>query len=223
MIENKKLVAGWYLPSKEKHFESYLLRSINQKGVGEYQKEQRSKSFSYLSQNNVAIDIGACVGFWTKDLCENFKNVICFEPAPENAECLKLNLKNYSNYRLYKVGLSNTTGNKKFMISEEGIGSNSFSEYKMNPDNFLNIPTKKLDDFKFRNVSYIKMDVQFHELEVLEGAEKTLKNNSPVLCIECARRNEDELNYVKKIVFLLNELNFKIVGGLGKELFFKKM
>jgi len=76
LIENKKLVAGWYLPLKEKHFESYLLRSINQNGVGEYQKEQRSKSFSYLSHNNVAIDIGACVGFWTKDLCENFKNVI---------------------------------------------------------------------------------------------------------------------------------------------------
>ncbi len=223
MIENKKLVAGWYLPLKEKHFESYLLKSINQNGVGEYQREQRSKSFSYLSHNNVAIDIGACVGFWTKDLCKNFKNVICFEPAPENAECLKLNLENYSNYRLYKVGLSNTTGNKKFMLSEEGIGSNSFSEYKMNPDNFINIPTKKLDDFKFRNVSYIKMDVQFHELEVLEGAEKTLKNNSPVLCIECARRNKDELNYVKKIVSLLNDLNFKIVGGLGKELFFKKM
>ena len=101
----------------------------------------------------------------------------------------KIKFEKYSNYRLYKVGLSNTTGNKKFMLSEEGIGSNSFSEYKMNPDNFINIPTKKLDDFKFRNVSYIKMDVQFHELEVLEGAEKTLKNNFSVLCIECARRN----------------------------------
>ena len=223
MIENKKLIAGWYLPLKEKHFESYLLNSTNQNGVGEYQKEQRVKSFSYLSHTNIAIDIGACVGFWTKDLCENFKNVICFEPAPENAECLELNLKKYTNYRLYKVGLSNSTGTKKLMLSQEGIGSNSFSEYKMDPNNFIDIPTKKLDDFKFRNLSYIKMDVQFHELEVLEGSKKTLKNNSPVLCIECARRNEDELNYVKKIVSLLNELNYKIVGGLGKELFFKKI
>ena len=92
----------------------------------------------------------------------------------------------------------------------------------MNVNNFINIPTKKLDDFQFRKVSYIKRDVQFHELEVIEGAVKTLKNNSPVLCIECARRNEDEINYVKKIISLLNKLNFKIVGGLGKELFFKK-
>ena len=222
MTENKKLIAGWYLPSKEKHFETYLLKNINKNGLGEYQKAQRVKSFEYLSHRNIAIDIGACVGFWTKDLCENFKNVICFEPAPSNAECLKLNLEQYDNYRLYKVGLSNTTGTKKLMISEEGIGSNSLSDSTMNPNNFINIPTKKLDDFKFRNVSYIKMDVQFHELEVLEGATKTLKYNSPVLCIECARRNAVELNYVKKIVSLLNKLNFKIIGGLGKELFFKK-
>ena len=66
------------------------------------------------------------------------------------------------------------------------------------------------------------MDVQFHELEVLEGATKTLKYNSPILCIECARRNDDELTYVKKIVNLLQKFEFKIVGGLGKELFFKK-
>lgn len=222
MAENKKLISGWYIPSKEKHFEGYLVNNINRNGVGEYQKEQRVNSFKYLDHKNIAIDIGACVGFWTKDLCETFNNVICFEPAPINAECLKLNLVNYKNYRLYKIGLSNTTGTKKLMISEEAIGSNSLSDYKMNPKNFINIPTKKLDDFKFRNVSYIKMDVQFHELEVLEGAVTTLKNNSPVLCIECARRNEDELNYVKKIVSLLSKLNFKIVGGLGKELFFKK-
>lgn len=222
MTENKKLIAGWYLPSKEKHFESYLVNSINKNGVGEYQKAQRIKSFQYLSHKNIAIDIGACVGFWTKDLCNTFKHVICFEPAPINAECLKLNLEHYKNYRLYKIGLSNTTGIKKLMISEEGIGSNSLSDEKMNQKNFINIPTKKLDDFKFTNVSYIKMDVQFHELEVLEGATETLKYNSPVLCIECCRRNEDELNYVKKIISLLNKLNFKIVGGLGKELFFKK-
>ena len=213
-------MVGIYL--QKKNILNYLVNSINKNGLGEYQKAQRVKSFKYLDHKNIAIDKGACVGFWTKDLCENFKNVICFEPAPINAECLKLNLENYKNYRLYQVGLSNTSGTKKLMILEEGIVSNSLSDCTMNVNNFINIPTKKLDDFQFRKVSYIKRDVQFHELEVIEGAVKTLKNNSPVLCIECARRNEDEINYVKKIISLLNKLNFKIVGGLGKELFFKK-
>ena len=40
MAENKKLISGWYIPSKEKHFEGYLVNNINKNGVGEYQKEQ---------------------------------------------------------------------------------------------------------------------------------------------------------------------------------------
>ena len=45
----------------------------------------------------------------------------------------------------------------------------------MDSNNFIKVPTKKIDDYNFQNLSYIKMDVQFHELEVLEGATKTLK------------------------------------------------
>ena len=222
-MENKiKRIAGWYLPIKEKHFEKFLIASEGPNKDGEYQKEQRLKSFTYLEHYNTAIDIGACVGFWTKDLCKKFSNVICFEPSPINAECLELNLKKYTNYKLYKVALSNVTGTKKLLISEEGIGSNSLSDPNMDSNNFIKVPTKKIDDYNFQNLSYIKMDVQFHELEVLEGATKTLKNNSPILCIECARRNNEELTYVKKIVGLLEKFNFKIIGGLGKELFFKK-
>ena len=222
MENKKKKIAGWFLPITEKHFESFLIASASPGKDGEYQKEQRLKSFTHLEHYNTAIDIGACVGFWTKDLCKKFSNVICFEPSPLNAECLKLNLKDYDNYKLYKVALSNVTGTRKLLISEKGIGSNSLSDPNMDQKNFINVPTKKIDEYNFRNLSYIKMDVQFHELEVLEGATKTLKKNSPILCIECARRNNHELAYVKKIVTLLKKFDFKIVGGLGKELFFKK-
>ena len=222
MEQNIKKIAGWFLPINEKHFESFLLTSAGPNKDGEYQKEQRLKSFTFLEHYNTAIDIGACVGFWTKDLCKKFSNVICFEPSPINAECLELNLKNYTNYKLYKVALSNVTGTKKLLISEEGVGSNSLSDPSMDSNKFINVPAKKIDEYNFRNLSYIKMDVQFHELEVLEGATKTLINNSPILCIECARRNKDELTYVKKIVHLVQKFDFKIVGGLGKELFFKK-
>ena len=53
-------------------------------------------------------------------------------------------------------------------------------------------------------------------------AYQTLKNNNLLLCIECARRSKEELAYVKKINQFLTKLNYKIVGGVGKELFFKK-
>ena len=53
-------------------------------------------------------------------------------------------------------------------------------------------------------------------------AYQTLKNNNLLLCIECARRSKEELAYVNKINQFLTKLNYKIVRGVGKELFFKK-
>ena len=66
------------------------------------------------------------------------------------------------------------------------------------------------------------MDVQFHELEVLKGATKTLTDNDPILCIECAQRNEKEINYTNEIIQYLKELKYSIVGNCLKEIFFKK-
>ena len=92
----------------------------------------------------------------------------------------------------------------------------------MKDDTSIEVETKKLDDYGFTDIDYIKIDVQFYELFVLEGATQTLKINNPLLCIECARRNKEELEYVKKINDFLVNLGYKIVGGVGKELFFKK-
>jgi hypothetical protein len=92
----------------------------------------------------------------------------------------------------------------------------------MKDDTSIEVETKKLDDYGFTDIDYIKIDVQFYELIVLEGATQTLKINNPLLCIECCRRNKEEVEYVKKINNLLVNLGYKVVGGLGKELFFKK-
>ncbi len=217
-----KLVEGWYLPDGEKHFSHYLFEAKNSRFPGEYQKLQRDKSIQFVDRFDTAIDVGACVGFWTKDLCKIFKRTICFEPYKNSSDCLIENLKGFNNYELYNVALSNQNGNGDLLISEEGIGSNSLNDFALTQAKPIRIEKKRLDDYGFTNVDYIKIDVQFYELFVLKGGYKTLKTNNPLLCIECARRNKEELAYVKKINNFLTKLNYKIVGGEGKELFFKK-
>jgi len=212
-----KIYKDWYFPDTEEHFIKYL----KQKNTDEYQKEQRKSSLSFLESKRTAIDIGANVGLWAKDFCEIFHEVMLFEPYKLNIECLKKNLENYQNFQIFDCALSNKNSSGELYVHEKGLGANSLV-----PSDGItkteNIQLKKLDDFKFQNVDYIKIDVQFHELEVIEGSIDTLKNNNPVLCIEAARRNEEELSYVKKFVTILESLNYKIVGGFGKELFFKK-
>ncbi len=214
-----KYINGWYFPNTEEHFEQFLTK----RNINEYQKETRISSFKFLRNSRIAIDIGANVGLWSKDICKKFEHAHLFEPYDKNVECLKKNLSLNKNYTIHKCALSNKEEMGYLYFNDKSLGGSS-----LNPKGFSEFKKKKirkkiLDNYKFKNVDYVKIDVQFHELEVIEGSLETLKINSPVVCIEAARRNNQELDYVKKFVNILNNINYKIVGGIGKELFFKKI
>lgn len=213
---------GWYFPDKEEYFIN-LLKDVDGDKI-KYQHLQRKNSFKYLDNNRNALDIGANVGLWSKDMCKKFDHVFLFEPYTDNIECLKANLNEFTNYKIYECALSNEKSIENFFIDEQNIGSSSFTQMKSEIENLKLVSVQKilLDELNIENVDYIKIDVQFHELEVIEGSVDTLNRNNPVLCIEAARRNNKELLYVKKFVQILENLKYKIVGGFGKELYFKK-
>ena len=213
-----KLFKGWYFPDNETHFIEYF-EKLNQ----EYQVVQRLSSFKFLDKQRVAIDIGANVGLWSKDICKLFKKAILFEPFQENVDCLKKNLEKFDNFEIFNVALSNFQGETNLYFDDKSVGESTIR--RDNISNFkkkIPVPVQMLDNYSFEEIDYIKIDVQFHELEVIQGAINTLQNNSPVLCIESARRNMEELRYVKKFAKILNEIGYRIVGQSGKELFFKK-
>ena len=98
-----KSVKGWQLPDWDNHYEG-MLKEFN--GKFEYQKPQRDYSLSFCKEFNVALDIGGNIGFWSQDLCRKFKNVWAFEPHPENIACYRENMKEFDNWHLEEVALS---------------------------------------------------------------------------------------------------------------------
>jgi len=212
-----KFINNWYLPEEDTHFEKYLSQSKN------YQFVQRLNSLKFVNSFKLAIDIGACVGFWAKDLCKIFSKVICFEPYKPSADCLEKNLNYFKNYNLYRIALSKNSGTSRLFFNKESVGGNTLGQDGTNFKNFIDIPIKTLDNYNFKNVNYIKMDIQFHELDALIGGTKTLIDNDPVLCIECAQRNQKEINYTDEIIKFLKDLKYSIVGHHIKEIFFKKI
>lgn len=143
--------------------------------------------------SRVALDVGANKGIWTEVLRGTCREVHAFEPNPKMFALLKAGAgKNVSTHRL---ALSNENGEAEFRIprSRKGGYSNqggSLSKVKV-AENYgsIHVQTARLDDMNFSDIGFIKIDVEGSELQVLEGAEKTIRRNRPVMVIEIEERH----------------------------------
>jgi hypothetical protein len=55
----------------------------------------------------------------------------------------------------------------------------------------VNVNCERLDDIYTGVPSFVKIDVEGHELQVLKGAEETIKKHKPVLLVEIGNFSED--------------------------------
>ena len=218
-----KKIKSYYIPKKDKSYEIYFSK------FDHYQEAQRNRALAQVNKWNLAIDIGANIGLWSRDLTSFFGQTICFEPNSNCMKCLKKNIiiEKAIIYN-YALGLKNE---EKELFIPNNVGASSFINKIIkghNPDGseiYNKLPqrtkkqlvkVKKLDEFNFNEIDFIKIDVQGYEYEVLKGAKKTLELNSPILCIE-----EDNVTNSKTIKFL-ESLNYEIVDVILKEHILKK-
>ena len=82
-----KKIHNFYFPDWDNHFDNRLNNNIG------YQEAQRNRALSFVEDFGVAVDCGAHVGLWSRDLENYFDKLYCFEPVKEFFECLKLNIK----------------------------------------------------------------------------------------------------------------------------------
>ncbi len=136
-----------------------------------------------------AIDIGANFGLYSLQMSHCYPKVISFEPNPEVAE--PLIAARLRNLTLIHEGVSSQRGEAQLFIPiANGVtlsGWASLDEHNC-PEatsfNKLTIPLSPLDAHQFTDVGLIKVDVEGHELEVLRGAEQTIRHSRPHLIIE---------------------------------------
>ena len=156
---------------------------------------------------NRAIDIGANVGVWSYWLSRHAKKVESFEPNPKIFNVLK-NIK-IKNVNTYNIALSNKSGSVDLLIPKGSKGfSNqgaSLSSIKVQGEHkSLSIQAKCLDEYNFLDVNFIKIDVEGHEHEVIEGAKETIKKCKPTMVIEMEEKHnkipiEDQISSVEKL------------------------
>lgn len=170
---------GWWFPDTEDHFPKMLAKSVSKGGPREYQYQVRNRSLGYVKQKRVALDIGANVGLWSRDLVKHFTQVIAFEPVDMFRECLTRNVF-AKNLDIKPVALGDQEGMIRMIITEGNTGHTHVDPNSVNGD----IKIVKLDSLELPVVDYMKIDCEGFEYRVLQGAEQTIRRCRPIVVIE---------------------------------------
>lgn len=144
---------------------------------------------NYKNQRNI-LDIGANIGNHSLFFAEfiTCDKIYSFEPCDINIQLLKKNMENY-NYKntIYEFALSNENTNKPlYNTSHLNYGGYSLCNFTNGSSYIVNysIKTVTLDSLNLENVSMMKIDVENHENEVLQGSKQTILKNKPIIFLE---------------------------------------
>ena len=147
-----------------------------------------------LKPSDTVIDIGANRGVYAYTLARFGARVELFEPNPACAEILASWAAQRPNVYLHPVALSDHEGSAQLQIPVDEAGvehDSSASIEKSDSGQFREhvVPLATLDSYQFPQVALIKIDVEGHELSVVQGAQKTIASYKPALLIEIERRH----------------------------------
>ena len=145
--------------------------------------QKNEEGFFDFSKN--LIDIGAEDGNYAMLL--NFNHNYCFEPNKRSSCLLHANMylkDKVDNTDVYNIALSEREGIIKFdgfCCEKSGCIYETSSA-----SGYYEVETKPLDFFNFKNVGFIKIDVEGYEERVIRGGLLTIiSNNYPPILFEC--------------------------------------
>ncbi len=196
-----------------------------------------------IEKSTIVIDIGANTGLWLKKLAEKVGpvgEVHAFEPILDSFQFLKKKNNKLLNIRLYNIALSSTKSTTEMLVENDICYPStaaifSTADQLKDKSNFktITVNTNTLDEI-FSNtstnrISFIKCDVEGHELQVMEGGENVIRKNKPLILLEILRekwRNGDPCQaevslFLKNLGYQIGQLiDGKII--FDSDLFFHK-
>jgi FkbM family methyltransferase len=166
----------------------------------------------FLHQNYNFVDIGANIGSYSCILSPHCHTVHAFECSPVTLKELQLSIEinKIDNIEIHPYALSNEEKLLSFYVNDgydEGF-------YKISND-AIACNAKPLDYFCLENISFIKINVSGAELQVLQGALKTLKSNRyPPIMFKSVKndnllsdKNEELMTFIRKLGYNVHSIS----------------
>ncbi len=149
-----------------------------------------------LKPGELAIDIGAHKGgyvYWMQKAVTSSGKVLAFEPQSKLAEYLNhvMAICGLGHVEIVFAAVSNVVGWQPLFSPAERVSTGATLVGNLFPENdsVVQVSTTTLDEYLSKRSDlqppkYIKIDVETHELEVLEGGQEVLRSAQPAIQIE---------------------------------------
>lgn len=180
------IIGGWHMPASDKYFVKFIPADGPLPKQNGFQRDHLMAALKHVTKWDVALDIGAHVGFWTRDMAGRFWKVYAFEAAADTFDCLVKNTDDLPNVERWNVGVGHKAGFCRVRHDpKRERGGNTGSRF-IQPDKG-DVPMTTVDSLNLSACDFIKVDVEGFELQVLQGAQDTLKRFRPTIIMECKK------------------------------------
>lgn len=179
---------GWWLPDYEEDMlRNAVITEPTFKGRKTYQLYAVMSSLNYVRNFRHAVDVGAHVGLWSHVLSHLFDKVSAFEPVPYHAECFDANIPAtlYPNVSLARCALGDFHLNDVAMALKAPWSLKARVQTKHDDQlPSVKVDVWKLDEFKLKDVDFIKLDCEGYEYFAVKGGEETIRRCKPFVVVE---------------------------------------
>jgi FkbM family methyltransferase len=165
---------------------------------------------SYISSKNTAIDVGACGGEYSCIIANYFKQVVSVEPTSEMASRLRVSLPSNCEVLECALGKESTEVNLRIpKIADDSmhalatVANHDFDFSKVDRIDIVKVTQTTIDKLASERrlrPSFIKIDVEGYEGDVLFGARETIETCRPILMIEIEKRHNKNFLPIFKLL-----------------------
>lgn len=177
--------------------------------VNEFGEAELPMLRNYVGKGDLALDVGCNVGAYAFELSRLTGNVVAFEPNPALADMVR----GYGlrGVKVESVALTSSEGTAQLSFPAHhgghALGSLKSDLFEGQATETVSVRTRTLDSYGFRDVRFIKIDVEGFEEEVLAGAMTTVRESRPILLIEIEERHN--AGGIGRITSTLRDLGYR--------------
>jgi len=216
---------------------SYALEGMNIGGNGKVEGSGENNVLLYIKQKikigkqSIIFDVGANIGAYSILLHNVFSNnakIYAFEPSKKTFRSLSANIEFAKNVIAYNHGFGdqNTMHQLFSNADDSGLASvyqRRLEHFSIQMNQVEDIELQTIDAFCLKNdihhIDFLKMDVEGHEIKVLNGAIDMITNGRiDFIQFEFGGCNIDSKTFFQDFYYLLKE-KYKIYRILKDELY----